>query len=193
MSDFIGESRSTYDERDEVRLSGRSGFAFLLAFGLAWSGAGILALVLPLQAAALGFIFQGAIGTPLAFLLEKLLGYPSVYKENSLNPLLILVAMSQLPGFLAAFIVYQLNPYYVPAVLAAVVGGHFLPYAWIHKSKVYVVMGAAVAVVPYALIAVLGETSFYFAGFVVGATLLACGFILEAGAESELKRRDHRP
>ena len=45
--------------------------------------------------------------------------------------------------------------------MAAIVGGHFLPYAWIDKSNLYVVMGVVVAIAPYALYMSLGGASFY--------------------------------
>lgn len=179
-------SRNTSDERDEVRLNGRGGVAFLLAFGTTWTLAGVSTLFLTTDTAALVFLFQGAVGTPLAFALEKLLGYPPVSQDNSLTPLLILVATSQLPILLAAVVVYTLDPAGVPVAMAAIVGGHFLPYAWIHKSAIYVVMGVLVAVMPYALYVLLDDASFYLVGFFVGVALLGSSFMLRRNAEREL-------
>ena len=180
--------RSTSDERDEVRLGGRGGSAFLLAFGTTWTIAGVSTLLLPTDTAALVFLFQDAVGTPLAFALEKLLGYPAVSRDNSLTPLLILVATSQLPILLAAVVVYTLDPLGVPVAMAAIVGGHFLPYGWIHKTGLYVVMGVLVAVVPYVLYVLLDDASFYLVGFFVGIVLLGVAFTLRAQAERELSR-----
>lgn len=179
-------SRNTSDERDEVRLGGRGGSAFLLAFGTTWTLAGVSTLFLTTDTAALVFLFQGAVGTPLAFALEKLLGYPPVSQDNSLTPLLILVATSQLPILLAAVVVYTLDPAGVPVAMAAIVGGHFLSYAWIHKSAIYVVMGVLVAVMPYALYVLLDDASFYLVGFFVGVALLGSSFVLRRNAEREL-------
>lgn len=178
--------RTASEERDEVRLNGRGGSAFLLAFGITWTIAGISTLILPIGAATLVFLFQGVIGTPLAFALEKVLGYPPDSKDNSLTPLGILVAMSQLPTFLAAIVVYGVQPIGVPIAMAAIVGGHFLPYAWIHKTRLYVVMGVVVAVVPFVLYSALEEASFYFVGFFVGGTLLICAFALRRQINREL-------
>ena len=61
------------------------------------------------------------------------MGYPPASRDNSLTPLSILAAMSQPPILLAAVVVYGLDPAGVPVAMAAIVGGHFMPYAWIHK------------------------------------------------------------
>ncbi len=188
MNPDIPTDRTASDERDEVRLNGRGGSAFLLAFGATWTLAGVSTFFLPTDTAALVFLFQGAAGTPLAFVLEKLLGYPPASRGNSLTPLSILVAMSQLPILLAAGVVYTLDPIGVPVALAAIVGGHFLPYAWIHKNYLYVVMGVIVAVVPYALYVLLGNVSFYFVGFFVGGTLLGFAIMLKMQVERELSQ-----
>ena len=176
----------TSDERDEVRLNGRGGSAFLLAFGITWTLAGISTFFLPTDTAALVFLFQGAVGTPLSFVLEKLLGYPPASSENSLTPLLILVAMSQLLILPAAVVVYGLDPAGVPVVMAAIIGGHFLPYAWIHKSRLYIAMGLVVSGVPFALYVLLVDVSFYLVGFAVGITLLGFSFVLRMQVEREL-------
>lgn len=184
----ITTGRTTSEERDEVRLNGRGGSAFLLAFGATWFLAGVSTLLLPADAAALAFLLQGAVGTPLAFALEKRLGHPPVSRYNSLTPLLVLLAVSQLPAFPAAFVAYELDPAAVPAALAAIVGGHFLPYAWIHKSKLYAFMGTVVAVVPFAAYELLGDASFYLAGFFVGGILLSFALVLRARTRRELPR-----
>lgn len=178
--------RTTSVERDEARLSSRGGFAFLLTFGITWSLAGASTFVFPVEIAALVFLFQGVLGTPASFVLERLLGYPPMSRDNSLTPLFIQVAVSQLPPFLAAWIVYVLDPLYVPAALAAIVGGHFLPYVWIHKTNLYAVMAVIVAVVPFFMAATLGETAFRYVGFVVGLTLVVFAFVIRAQVEREL-------
>lgn len=107
-----GFDRSVLVERDEVRFRSGGGFPFLLAFGSTWLVSAVLAFVLPFPLAALVFLFQGAVGTPLAFALERLLGL-GVPRNNPLTPLLIQLAMSQLPALLAAAVVYMVNPFYV--------------------------------------------------------------------------------
>lgn len=170
---------SVLAERDEVSVRSRGGFPFLLAFGSTWLVSASLALVLPVEEAALVFLFQGGVGVPLAFALEKVFG-TGVPRDNPLTPLLVQVAMSQVPASLAAALIYLADPFYVPAGLAAIVGGHFLPYAWVHASKLYLLMGVCVAVVPFALVLALGENSFYLVGFAVGLALLCCAVVLRA-------------
>ena len=33
------------------------------------------------------------------------------------------------------------HPALVPAAFAAIGGGHFLPYAWLHRTRLYVALG----------------------------------------------------
>ena len=62
----------------------------------------------------------------------------------------------------AVIIVYALNPLYVPAAFAAVGGGHFLPYAWLHRTSVYIYLGVAVSLGSFAMMAVWGAAAFPF-------------------------------
>lgn len=91
-----------------------------------------------------------------------------------------------------AVVVYQLDPTSVPVVMAAIVGGHFLPYAWIHRSALYVVMGVAVAVVPFVLDAMTGDTAFRLIGF-FGATLVAVGVTLMRNGRTGPRRSRATP
>ncbi len=54
-------------------------------------------------------------------------------------------------------------------------------------------MGVAVAVVPFALDATLGNTAFRLIGFFVGATLLAVGFTLTRHGQTGLPRSQATP
>ena len=166
------------DEREEARRSSGGGFAFLLVNGLAWIVTGLLALVLPARTAALILIWIGLVSTPLSFALQRWLRFPPMSTGNSLTPLLIQVSSVQLLALPAIIIVYALNPLYVPAAFAAVVGGHFLPYIWLQKTRLYGVLAAIVSLAPYLLLLVLGANAFYVTNFVVGVTLVVFAFLV---------------
>ena len=95
--------------------------------------------------------------------------------------------MSQLPILLAAVVVYTLDPVGVPVAMAAIVGGHFLPYAWVHKSSLYIIMGIVVTGAPFFLY-VLGNIYLYLTGFVVGGASFISSLVLKKRAERELSR-----
>jgi hypothetical protein len=58
-----------------------------------------------------------------------------------------------------------LNPATVPVVLAAIAGGHFLPYAWLQRTHVYVALAVAIAVGAFIIQIALGARAFPFVLF----------------------------
>jgi len=157
---------------DDVSASSAGGAPFLIAFGLTLAICAVLGQMLPVRVAALITLFQGNLALPLAFLLErKLRARPS--QGDRLRPLAIQLAMSQIVALPAVLLVYSLEPAYVPAALVAVGGGHFLPYAWLHRTPVYIFLGVGVSVGAYALAIALGRDSFSPVLFYVSACYLA--------------------
>lgn len=57
-------------------------------------------------------------------------------------------------------IAYNLNPVTVPAVLAGFGGVHFVPYAWLHRTRAYLFLGAAVALGAFAILVFLQSAEF---------------------------------
>jgi hypothetical protein len=167
--------RTTEAERDEARTANRGGFSFLLAHGVTSLVAAGLTFVLPVETAALVFMFQGMAAFPASLGLERVLGYRMVSSDNSLQPLFIMVASIQLLALPAVIVVYSLEPLYTPVAFAAVGGAHFLPYAWLQRTRIYAVLAVVVAVVPYLLLLLgLGSRSvFHATGVILGAALLA--------------------
>lgn len=55
---------------------------------------------------------------------------------------------------------------------AVVVGAHFLPYQWLHKTKLYGVLAIVVSAGAYAVAVIFGEAALHYTGFYVGACLL---------------------
>jgi hypothetical protein len=96
-----------------------------------------------------------------------------------------LAALVQIVALPAVILVYVFVPAYVPAVFAAIVGAHLLPYAWLHKSRLYIVLGLLISFVPYLLAMILRETSFHVIGFVVGGIAIVFAFLLKTSVEQE--------
>jgi hypothetical protein len=146
---------------DATRSSG-GGVAFLLAYATTLLMAGLLTFVLPLQTAALVVLYQGGVALPMAFAIERLLGFPKMAADNPLRSLLIQLAMVQVVALPAVLLTYTQNPAHVPTVFAAIVGGHFLPYTWLHRTRLYAVLGVVVSVGSLGLTAALGEAAFHY-------------------------------
>jgi hypothetical protein len=146
--------------REDATRSSGGGVAYLLAYATTLLVAGLLTFVLPLQTAALVVLLQGGVALPMAFALERLLGFPKMAPENPLRSLSVQMAMVQVVALPAVILTYTQNPAYVPTVFAAIGGGHFLPYTWLHRTWLYAVLGVVVSVGSFGLTAVLGEAAF---------------------------------
>lgn len=146
--------------RDEISASSAGGAPFLIAYGATLFLTGVLYFILPLSTVALIAIFQGTIALPVAFWLERRLGWQPRAAENPLQPLSVQMAMSQVLALPATIIAYSLNPSVVPAVLAAIGGGHFLSYTWLQRSRAYTVLAVTVALGAFALQILLRSDAF---------------------------------
>lgn len=154
------------------------GFAFLIANGIEWVIAGILALRWPVQKTATLLILMGFVTVPLAFGVRLLLGFPAYSPENPLNQLAFLIAFTPAVAIPAVIISYVKYPLYLPSVMAALLGGHFLPYSWLYQTNVYLALGIAVAIVPSALVVIFRDQGFAMGPLFVGAALIAGAFVV---------------
>ncbi len=157
----MDETRYTFKQAlDEVSASSAGGAPFLIAYGLTFLITGILSLFLPRQTTALIAMFQGGAALPLAFWLERRMGTRRMDAANPLKTLSAQLAMSQGLVIPALIVVYTLNPGAIPVVLAGVGGMHFLPYAWLHRTRLYAVLGGVIALGAFALQLFLGPLAF---------------------------------
>lgn len=145
---------------DELSASSAGGAPFLIAYGLTFTLTGLLSFVLPLETAALVAMFQGGAALPLAFWLERRLGTRRMSPDNPLNALSVQLAVSQTLGLPAIIIVFNLRPDLVPVILAGLGGVHFIPYAWLHRTRLYIGLGVAIALGAFALLVALPGNAF---------------------------------
>jgi hypothetical protein len=87
------------------------------------------------------------------------------------------MAASQILGLPALIATYSLDPDLVPLVLASLGGIHFLPYAWLQRSRVYIYLAVAVSVGAYVIQVILPANEFSVILFYV-ALLYWAGAIL---------------
>jgi hypothetical protein len=147
---------------DEVSASSMGGAPFLIAYGATFFITAILSFFIPRPAAALIAMFQGGIALPLAFWLERKMGSRQMASDNLLRSLSIQMAMSQALGLPALILVYSLNPGGIPLALASLGGVHFLPYAWLHRTRIYVYFAVAVSIGAFAIQVWLAARAFSF-------------------------------
>lgn len=168
--------------REDVRRTSLGGFPMLLTASIAWLICASLTYLLPVRTAALVFFFQGIVLMPIGlWLLPKWLGLPALPRNHALAPLLIQCAAVQSLMLPAVIAVYSVRPQLVPMAFAAVVGGHFLPYWWIQRSKAYLWGAVIVALGPWLLTLFGGSVrSYHHTGFLVGLVLLVLAFVVRA-------------
>lgn len=144
----------------EVSASSAGGAPFLIAFGLTFLITALLSFFVPKPTAALIAMFQGSLALPLALWLERRLGWRRMSPDNPLRALSGQLAMSQNLALPAWIVVYSLNPGAIPVVMAATGAAHFLPYAWLHRTRAYAVLAGALSLGAFALQLGLGSTAF---------------------------------
>lgn len=137
--------------RQDVSASSAGGAPFLIAFGVTLAACAVASWFVPRPTAALLVMFQGGIALPAAFLLERAMSRKAMAADNPLRTLSIQMAMSQVVALPVVIAMYSLNPGAVPLAMASIGGGHFLPYAWLQRTRAYVVLGVAVAVGAFAI------------------------------------------
>lgn len=172
--------------RADVRRTSLGGFPMLITAAVAWTLCGGLTYFLPEKTAALVFFFQGVITMPFGlWLLPKWLGLTPLPKDHPLTPLLIQCAGVQTLMLPAVIAVYVAKPALVPMAFAAIMGGHFLPYWWLQRTKAYLFGAVASALGPWALTMFAGtENSFHLTGFFVGGCLAVLAFKVKSDAQS---------
>lgn len=145
---------------DEVSASSMGGAAFLIAYGATFLITALLSFFLPWNVVAVIALFQGGVALPAAFWLERKLGSRRMAADNPLRPLSVQLAMSQALGLPLLIVVYSLNPRAIPVALACLGGVHFLPYAWLQRTRIYVFFAAVVSLGAFAIQAVLAKNAF---------------------------------
>ncbi len=172
------------DAFNEVSASSAGGTPFLMAYGLTFLVSGLLSFVLPEKTAALIVLFQGAVALPLAFWLERKMRWGRMAADNPLRALSVQLAVSQALALPALIVAFDLNPRAIPVMMAGLGGVHFLPYAWLHRTKVYTVLAVAVSLGAFGLLLLFGPLSFHIILFYVGVVYgVAAPFVYRHAAQ----------
>jgi len=163
---------------DEVSASSSGGAPFLISYGITFIITGILANIFPRETSALFVMFQGGAALPAAFWLEKRLGTARMSPDNPLTNLSMYLAISQALAIPFLIVVYNIDPGQIPVVMAGLGGVHFLPYAWLHRTKIYVIVGILISLGAFGLVLILQTAAYANILFFVGIIyLIAAPFV----------------
>lgn len=167
---------------DEVSASSAGGSPFLFAYGTTFLATGILSFFLPRPTVALIAMFQGALALPVALWMERRMGWVRMAADNPLKPLSAQLAMSQTFGLPALIVVYSLNPGAIPVTLASFAGMHFIAYTWLHRTRIYGVLGGVLSIGAFVMQIVLGTKAFSVILLFVGVSYLFAAPLLRRHA-----------
>lgn len=134
-------------ERDRLADHTRRGIGMPAAGMLYWLAVAVLLRTLP-QSTALfaAFCATGAV-FPVGAVLTRLAGGDLFARSPALTPLGLILAAVQLFYWPVIVLVYQVAPAWTPWTMAILFGSHFLPYAWLYRSRGYAFLTAATTVV----------------------------------------------
>ena len=139
------DGEASTSTRQTASASAAHGAPWLLAYGTTLAVTAVIAFSVSVEVAAAATLLQGGVALPLAFFLERVLGSGPLDKAHPLATLIVQMAMVQILALPAVLLMYDANPVHVPATFAAIAGGHFLPYMWLHRTRLYLALGLAVS------------------------------------------------
>ncbi|HET9369722.1 MAG TPA: hypothetical protein VFO19_05720 [Vicinamibacterales bacterium] len=146
--------------RDDIAASSAGGAPFLICFGVTLFATAIASFFITREPAAIIVMFQGNAALPAAFWLERKMAMRPMTPGNPLASLSVHLAMSQIVAFPIVIATYSYATSAVPLAMASIAGAHFVPYAWLHRTRAYIVLGIVVAGGAMALQILLGGRAF---------------------------------
>lgn len=119
----------------------RRGIGMPVAGLLFWLGFAALGATQPPKTASLLAFFATGLVFPLGWWFTRLAGGDLMAKVAPLTSLGMIANFTQLLFWPVLIAVFLLRPEWVPFTMGALFGSHFLPYAWIYRSRGYAVLG----------------------------------------------------
>lgn len=133
-------------ERDRLSRLTRKGIGMPASGLLYWLAVAALVRMLPQSTALLASFFLTGAVFPVGAGLTRLAGGDLFAKSATLTPLGLLLAAVQLFYWPIIVVVYASAPEWTPFTLAVLFGSHFLPYAWLYRSRAYAFLAVSTTV-----------------------------------------------
>jgi len=133
-------------ERRRVSTTSQRGIGMPAAGLLFWLAVAWLTRRFPVPRAVLYSFFLTGLVFPVGVALTRIAGGDLFTKSAGLTPLGMLLAALQAFFWPIIVLVYVLSPEWTPWAMAILFGSHFLPYAWLHRSRAYAFLSASVAI-----------------------------------------------
>lgn len=131
-----------------LAVANRHGFGFLIAYGTTWTAAGLVGRRFGPRAGAFAVLAQGMVALPLALLLTQVAAAGPRPDDPTLGALSVYLSTGQLLALPFVVVLVRAGRHTLAvAAVAVVLAVHFVPYAWLYGTPVYVVVAAVVALV----------------------------------------------
>lgn len=170
------------DAQRDMRFGYYMGAPGILASGLVWLIAGLVALVVSPEGAVLALFMGGMFIHPAGVMLAKLLGRPGGHSRG--NPLGMLALEATVLLLLCLPVAYVVSlhrvEWFFPAMLL-IIGGRYLTFATLYGLRVYWALGGVLAVTAIVLVATrMPPVTGAFAGGIVELAFAIGLFIIAA-------------
>ncbi|GAB3751376.1 DUF7010 family protein [Lysobacter olei] len=138
-----GSGATTLAVRDALAEITLGGVGATMSGAFFWAAlAGTLLLHgLSVDALAWATVLGGVVVYPVGFILNRQLGGDMLARGHPWASLIWTLGGTQLLGWVTVAVLFSQAPALVPFGLATLVGAHFLPFAWLYRSKPYAVLG----------------------------------------------------
>lgn len=131
-------TKTLVELQNQIIETAQRGYPILMSAAGFFALMAALGQLLPQRTLGLAWIFGLMVIFPLGVAIGRVLNARVITTDNPLGNLGGLVAGTQ-AFFIPVFIViYQFVPQYLPLAVGLLGGAHFLPYAWIYRSRAYV-------------------------------------------------------
>lgn len=133
--------------RLDCAIKQKRGLHIILASILIWLGVMVVHLTaLPIATKNFLTFCCTAPLLPLSLLFSKLIKVDFQNKGNPLMKLGILFTVNQMLYLLIAMWVYAVVPEKLVMVMAMIFGAHLMPYSWLYRSKLYMILSIAIPI-----------------------------------------------
>lgn len=138
------QGATTHAVRDALAEVTLGGVGATLSGALFWAGLAATLWLhgLTVDALAWATVLGGVAVHPAGFVLNRQLGGDLFARGHPWASLIWTLGGTQLLGWVTVAVLFAQAPALVPFGLATLVGAHFLPFAWLYRSKPYALLGA---------------------------------------------------
>ncbi|GAB2518542.1 DUF7010 family protein [Lysobacter humi (ex Lee et al. 2017)] len=121
----------------------RRGAGMTLAAAAYWAAlAGVIVAARPeAPTRALLFVLGGALAYPIGYAVNRALGGDLTARGSAFRGLVGAITASQALGWPVVLVLLLRVPALVPLAIAALMGAHYLPYAWLYRAPAYAALG----------------------------------------------------